>query len=81
MISSNITAGLVAIAAFAALSMGTKRSGATLAAISPQPAQRDRDAGLVTFLDATSGQGVTWNNALVQGLQSINHLVNPASAK
>lgn len=81
MTSSNITASLVALAAFAALAMGTKRSGATLAAISAQPAQRDRDAGLVKFLDTASGQGVTWNNAQVRSLQSINHLVNPASAQ
>lgn len=81
MTSSNITAGMVALVAFVALATGAKRSGATLAAISAQPAQRDRDAGLVRFLDVTSGQGVTWNNAQVQGLQSINHLVNPASAQ
>lgn len=80
MSSSSITAALVGLA-FVGLAMATKRSGATIGAISPQPAQRDRDAGLVVFLDATSAQNATWNNAQASGLQSIDSLVNPVNSK
>lgn len=50
-----LTAGAIGFALFAVLTL-RKQAGAPVAAISPQPAQRQRDEGLATWLAGLNAQ-------------------------
>lgn len=65
---------------FALVVLASRQSGAQLAAISPQPAQRDRDKGLSDWLGLVNSQASNWNDAMPSGLHPINPLVNYTSA-